>query len=34
MQIIHEYHDIATTIRPMQPSRYNTPPQTQLKPPI
>jgi hypothetical protein len=34
MKIIHEYHDIATTIWPMQPARHDTTPPTQLRPPI
>ena len=34
MTIIHEYHDIATIIWPMQSPRHDTTPPTQLKPPI
>jgi hypothetical protein len=34
MTILHEYHDITTTIWPMQSPRHDTTPPTQLKPPI
>ncbi len=34
MTVIHEYHDIATKIWPMQPPRQETPVPAKLKPPM